>query len=99
MGADGKTVCGMAEYIDREAAIKAVEIADFYKGSDIVPSGYAADAIRAIPAADVRPVVLCRDCEYAYDSVGGWCCSHGICVDCIVREDFFCVDGVKREKS
>lgn len=45
------------EYIEREAAIKAVEIVDFYKGSGIVPSGYASDAIRAIPAADVRPVV------------------------------------------
>jgi hypothetical protein len=56
-------------------------------------------AIEAIPAADVRPVVLCRDCKYSYDSVGGWCCSHGICVDCIVHEDFFCADGEKREES
>lgn len=55
--------------------------------------------LETIPAADVRPVVLCRDCKYSYDSVGGWCCSHGICVDCIVHENFFCADGVKREES
>ncbi len=47
----------MKEHIEREAAVKAVEIVDFYKGSGIVPSGYASDAIRAIPAADVREVV------------------------------------------
>lgn len=41
----------------------------------------------------MRPVVLCRDCEYAYDDVSGLSCSHGVCVDCIVREDFFCADG------
>ena len=46
----------MTDYISREAAIRAVEIVDFYKGSGIVPSGYASDAIRALPAADVRPV-------------------------------------------
>lgn len=50
----------MTDYISREAAIKAVEIVDFYKGSGIVPSGYASDAIRAIHAADVRPVVRGR---------------------------------------
>ena len=41
----------------------------------------------------MRPVVLCRDCKYAYDDVVGLSCSHGVCVDCIVREDFFCADG------
>lgn len=47
----------------------------------------------------VKQLVRCRDCKYSYDTVGGWCCSHGICVDCIVREDFFCADGEKREES
>lgn len=41
----------------------------------------------------VLPVVLCRDCKYAYNSVGGLCCSYGVCVDCVVREDFFCAEG------
>lgn len=53
--------------------------------------------IDLIPAADVAPVVRCKDCRYAYDSVGGWCCSYGICVDCVVREDFFCADGERKD--
>ena len=53
----------------------------------------AMSAIDGIPAADVVEVVRCADCRYAYDTVCGWCCSHGICVDCTVREDFFCADG------
>ena len=50
----------MTDYISRAEAIRAVEIVDFYKGSGIVPSGYASDAIRAIPAADVAPIVRGR---------------------------------------
>ena len=72
----------MTDYIEREAAIGAVEIVDFYKGSGIVPSGYASDAIRALPAADVREVKkskwfdgACVSCgfkpmlDYEYDTV------------------------------
>ena len=47
----------MSEYIDREAAINAVFEA-FADGR----SAYI--ALEAIPAADVRPVVLCRDCRH-----------------------------------
>ncbi len=48
---------------------------------------------------DVRPVVRCKDCRHSYEDIGGLVCGHGICVDCLVREDFFCADGVKREGS
>lgn len=61
-----------------------------------------ADAKREIaemPAADVAPVVHCKDCEYSWEDIGGLTCSHGRCVDCIVPEDFFCADGVKREAA
>lgn len=85
----------MADYISREAAVRAIDVKNIYHGI-IEP---LQEILCDIPAADVRPVVLCRECKYSYDSVGGWCCSHGICVDCIVREDFFCADGEKREES
>ena len=95
----------MKDYIEREAAIAEMDVAfpaapssEFSKGV-AVGVAMAKLAVCHLPAADVRPVVLCRDCKYSYDSVGGWCCSHGICVDCIVREDFFCADGEKREES
>ena len=78
----------MAEYIEREAALSAL----LY-----VRERNPIEDIKSIPAADVVPVVRCKDCRYGYDSVGGWCCSHGICVDCIVREDFFCADGARMD--
>ena len=87
----------MADYISREAAKKAFcEYCDWAEaGSEYCKS--CPDPIGKIPAADVVPVVRCGECRYAYDSVGGWCCSHGICVDCVVREDFFCADGERMD--
>ena len=84
----------MTDYISREAVNALIK-------AECSPkvAAYLNDCVATIPAADVRPVVLCKDCKYSYDSVGGWCCSHGICVDCIVHENFFCADGVKREES
>ena len=55
----------MAEYIDREAAINAVFEA-FADGR----SAYI--ALEAIPAADVRPVVLCRDCVNYGEMLSGY---------------------------
>lgn len=45
----------MAEYIEREAVLEFVE-------PDARP--FLAERIKSIPAADVRPVVLCRDCKH-----------------------------------
>jgi hypothetical protein len=43
------------EHIERGAAIAQLIINDEL---------HAADLIKSIPAADVRPVVLCRDCKH-----------------------------------
>lgn len=53
----------MSEYIEREKAFDAV-FGQFCASSDETESALnaAIDEIKAIPAADVRPVVLCRDC-------------------------------------
>lgn len=50
--------------------------------------------IRGLPAADVRPVVLCRDCEY-YQADCGWC---GL-LDIEMNVNGFCSRGKKREES
>lgn len=78
------------EYISREDLKEAFE-------EDGHLSAYVEEMIDSVPAAVVVEVVRCADCRYAYDTVCGWCCSHGICVDCTVREDFFCADGERKD--
>lgn len=69
----------MNEYIDRKSVEKMIEQAQII--SDGENSGYCVDDIniRAIPAADVAPVVhgkvLYRGEEYPY-------CNYGICSIC-----------------
>ena len=51
----------MAEYIEREAAIAALPVA----------WDSAVDALRYAPAADVAPVVRCKDCKWFADNNDG----------------------------
>lgn len=56
---------------------------------------------------DVRPLyarikaldslVCCKDCEYSYEDIAGLMRCYKENEDRVVREDFFCADGVKRE--
>lgn len=58
-----------AEYIDREAAIKAMEKADctlIASDADDCKADYLREIIESVPAADVAPVVMCKDCIH-YD--------------------------------
>ena len=49
----------MSEYIEREKVL--AEYDRQHKG----PPGGSRKIIESFPAADVRPVVLCRDCKFA----------------------------------
>lgn len=54
----------MTEYIEREAAVDAV-VDVFYSTPDICLSGDKFEVcLRRIPAADVAPVVRCKDCVH-----------------------------------
>lgn len=75
----------MGDYISREAVLEAVE-------PDARP--FLAERIRAIPAADVRPVVLCRDCKHRFMTPNGWHCSYA---EWGIEDDDFCSCGEKRE--
>ena len=85
----------MAEYIERDKAIDACFDGWNNNAHD------CAENIRAIPAADVRPVVTCADCKYntreVTDLIGN------SAIQCITglthRHDWFCADGKKREES
>lgn len=77
----------MAEYIERSAAIEAAKHA-WAKGLE--PSQY----IEIIPAADVAPVVRCKDCKHHYDCGIHFCNRLGM--DCPDDSDFFCSYGERK---
>ena len=63
----------MAEYLDREAAVKAFNNFDAGRADDppftlLTPEEFA-EYLYELPTADVAPVVRCKDCKYGeYDS-------------------------------
>lgn len=75
----------MAEYIEREA-INRICFMDYFLADGEVRTESVALVrdIEKLPAADVAPVVRCRNCEHSYDDPGGLICSYGVCVDCVV---------------
>ena len=90
----------MSDYISREDSLKAIK--EMFRKSDM-PDEWQSGVVDAyrlieqIPAADVRPVVLCRDCEHwEYDVIfaDGWCR-----VKNQGNPNWFCADGKKREES
>jgi hypothetical protein len=89
----------MSDYIERKKIWPALNAA-------CVPYNRAtAKAIDSIPAADVRPVVLCRDCyayrrdnelaEAAYLDPKMYC---GL-LRCEMGEDSFCSYGKRKEET
>jgi len=62
--------------------------------------GTMLDAVEDYPAADVRSVVLCRDCKWCH---AGYCEKYDdlIPFGCANKpwEDWFCADGKKKEES
>ena len=58
----------MAEYIEREKAIERIR--PHVKPTSVYGEGYmqaiehATDILELMPAADVQPVVRCKDCKY-----------------------------------
>lgn len=83
----------MAEYIEREAVNALIE-------AECSPkvAAFLNHAIDNIHAADVRPVVLCKDCEYCrrVDEFEYWC--DGFCSPArLVRKDDFCSHGKAKE--
>lgn len=71
----------------------------FSESPQEIPYLQAAKVLREVsdaPAADVAPVVRCKECKYSYADLDGLCCAYGVCVDCVVPEDFYCSYGERR---
>jgi len=91
------------EYIEREAATAFAplpkELREYQTANldDAFEYGYdfAIGQIGAIPAADVRPVVLCRDCIHfqQFRPHDGFCKIDGM----LWNNDFFCANGKREE--
>lgn len=92
----------MAEYIERGAACEALRNGFSYHS---YAGESAVKIIASIPAADVRPVALCRDCyayrrdkelaEAAYLDPKMYC---GL-LRCEMGEDSFCSYGKRKEET
>ena len=98
-----------AEYIEREYVLKCM--GDSYKNAGISAEAKAKMTrwLNKAPAADVRPVVLCRDCKYNMANIPdiqdgmnineNWnACQLTELYDS-VKPDDFCSRGVKRDTN
>lgn len=87
-------------YVSREAAVKIAEKYGLENGSVLGRHSGLADCIAseiaALPAADVKEVVYCKDCKWLGHLVsGGYTCN--IIPYCTPYD--FCSRGVRKEKS
>lgn len=55
------------------------------------------DLVDSVPTVDAVPVVRCKDCIYTRKLYGRLVCKYGTCSGCILREDFFCANGTRKE--
>ena len=82
----------MTEYIKREDAY--ITLTDYYHHSTEIQHMALKEALDRVPAADVRPVVLCLDCKWCH---AGYCEKYDdlIPFGCAKKpwEDWFCADG------
>lgn len=97
----------MAEHIDRDAVYTAFANACtdvLERASEIYYiAGFSyehvIEILDNIPAADVAPVVRCKDCKHSYEDIDGLTCIYGPCVDCTVPEDFYCKYGERNTET
>lgn len=87
----------MAEYILRSFIRKMAMFEMAYTMETETDAAVLLRMIEDAPAADVAPVVRCKDCENSYYAVDDLICSYGPCVDCPVSPDFWCANGRRRE--
>ena len=89
----------MTVYIKREDAINTV-LDVYYNTPDIDLSGERLEAaILNIPAADVAPVIHCKDCVYAHplkDSKYDYLCHYWNGHSC--NQNQFCSQGKRKEE-
>ena len=66
----------MAEYIEREALLEDIQAAVENGGMGGMVAGALKRYVTRVPAADVAPVVRCRDCKHAWIHPCGYVYCH-----------------------
>lgn len=91
----------MGDFISREAAIKEVVVNSVKHRADPDVTTDMIRGIEKLPAADVRPVVLCKDCRHRDPEDHKCDCGQLERAGCVfpVDDDYFCAYGEKREES
>lgn len=88
----------MAEYIDRAAAVKSV--LRMRRPENSVAQNRMLSIIQMdmlkLPAADVVPVVRCKDCKY---NVGTKKCLNPDSFFAVPKDDDFCSYGERKDKA
>ena len=93
----------MVEYIEREAAIKRFNFAvlDCLGMEPTIRAGDIIKALESIPAADVRPVVFCKNCVHFVrgELLGDMVCDYHYLHQYHAEPYDFCSHAEKREDS
>ena len=66
----------MAEYIEREALLEDIQAAVENGGMGSMVAGTLKRYVKRAPAADVAPVVRCRECKHAWIHPCGYVYCH-----------------------
>jgi hypothetical protein len=53
--------------------------------------------VNAAPTIDAEVVVRCKDCKHSWEDIGGLCCSHRVCINLNVPDDFYCAYGERKD--
>ncbi len=78
------------EYIRLEDAINTAY--ELYEETDFIKAEELSAFVKSIPAADVRPVVRCRECKHY--NAGLECLIDGYGIE--RPADYFCADGKRK---
>ena len=92
----------MAEYIKREDAY--ITLTDYYHHSTKIQHMALKEALDRVPTAEVRPVVLCKDCKYFSEVMyKGTQFEYGYCDrwagGTLMDPEDFCSRAAKKEES
>lgn len=89
----------MAEYIERDALLADISAAVKHRGMGEIIGQTLMRYVKRQPAADVVPVVRCKDCKYCIkeDDYEFWC--NGFCSPVrLVNPEDFCSHGFNKSE-